>query len=425
MDRLMRLLVATPGIYLLAIGLRLLWALLVPVMPVSDSAAYDTFAVNIWQHGTYGWQPDEPGSYWAVGTSAIYAALYLLFGHAYWPIVALNICLSVGILFFTGRLCQIFFSDPRVARLSLLLLALWPTGIFYVTVLASELLFMFFSVAGLYCFVTADKGAKGRVVFAGLLLGAAYYVRPLITVSIIIFAIACFAYLRQRPLAVVLRTGCCFLILALMVAPWAYRNYQLYDDFVPMSSNGGAVFWMGNSPGTNGGYAEIPPDVIANTNSTYEMSRVLRARALEYIAEEPVAFVQRTFIKLFRFHSYETIGITWNAEGIRTRFGEGALLPLKILAQGYWLLLLAAGLGGLALTLYQAGLARALTHPFILSWGANAGIHALIASQDRYHLPTVPFIAAFAALALVAVSDRLLRGHTDSTAYPRRASQAG
>ncbi|WP_237059898.1 ArnT family glycosyltransferase [Microbulbifer sediminum] len=409
MDRLLRLLVTAPGVYLLAIGLRLLWALLVPVIPVSDSVAYDAFALNIWQHGTYGWEADQPGSYWAVGTSGIYAGLYLIFGHHYWPVVALNIALSVGILFFTGRLCRIFFSDRRVSQWCMVLLALWPTGILFVTVLASELLFMFFSLAGFYFFVTTGVRQPMRLLFAGILLAAAYYVRPLITVGIIIFAVACAVQLQQRPLAVLVRTLCCFLVLTLLVAPWAYRNYQLYDDFVPMSSNGGAVFWMGNSPGSNGGYAEIPPEVTAQADSTYEMSQILKTRALDYIKAEPQAFIQRTLYKLVRFHSYETIGVNWNAEGIKARFGEGAVLPMKVATQAYWLLLVCSGIAGLMVYLYQAGWARVATHPFLLSWGANAGIHALIASQDRYHLPSVPFIAAFAAFALVAVLERMRR----------------
>lgn len=41
---------------LLAAGmiLRILWVLVVPVEPVSDSAAYHSFATTIYQHGVYG-----------------------------------------------------------------------------------------------------------------------------------------------------------------------------------------------------------------------------------------------------------------------------------------------------------------------------------------------------------------------------------
>ena len=43
----------------IGMGLRILWALAMPVNPVSDSVAYDTFARNLAQHGVYGWTQDE------------------------------------------------------------------------------------------------------------------------------------------------------------------------------------------------------------------------------------------------------------------------------------------------------------------------------------------------------------------------------
>lgn len=46
----------------LAILLRIIWALIIPVIPLSDSNAYDMFAWNIVQHGTYGWAADQPST---------------------------------------------------------------------------------------------------------------------------------------------------------------------------------------------------------------------------------------------------------------------------------------------------------------------------------------------------------------------------
>jgi hypothetical protein len=69
----------------IAFLLRLGWAMLIPVAPVSDSAAYDAFAQTLALHGVYGWTPDQPSAFWPIGTSAIYDALYALFGHSYTP----------------------------------------------------------------------------------------------------------------------------------------------------------------------------------------------------------------------------------------------------------------------------------------------------------------------------------------------------
>ncbi|WGL15303.1 hypothetical protein PVT68_11035 [Microbulbifer bruguierae] len=405
MERLSALLPKLSFVLTLATGLRLLWALLIPVVPLSDSHAYDIFALNIWQHGTYGWSPETPESYWAVGTSALYASLYMLFGHSYWPIVFINILLSVGIIYFSYRLCEVFLPYSRAPILTAYLLTFWPTGILYVTVLASELPYMFLSMAGFYYFVTAPATISRFTLTAGLLFAAAYYVRPLITVAILMFAISCVLYSTQRFSQVCGRTLCALAVIVIMVAPWAYRNYQLYHDFVPNSSNGGSVFWMGNSPDTDGGYANIPKNVKDQAGNTYEQSKILKQQALEYIAAEPVAFVKRSFYKLYRFHSYETIGVSWNREGIEKTLGQRALLPLKALTQFYWLILVACGFVGMLLMWRNFTLWKLACHPFTLSWASSAGIHAIIVSQDRYHLPTVPFVAAFAAITLVWLFD--------------------
>ena len=402
MDRLKSLLPQLTFILCIAIGLRLLWALFIPVVPISDSIAYDTFALNLWQHGTYGWTPDNPESYWAVGTSAIYALLYMLFGHSYWAVVILNILLSTGIIYFSYRLVEIFFPETFAPVITAYLLALWPTGIMYVTVLASELPYIFFSMAGFFYFVKSPSLFSLKTLYAAVLIAAAYYVRPVVTVAILMVAISCVLYLKQHPGQVIARFICVMSVTALMVAPWAYRNYQLYGDFVPNSSNGGSVFWMGNSPGTDGGYAVVPPEVKSQSKSSYEQSKILKARAIEYITAEPAAFVQRTMYKLYRFHSYETIGVSWNEHGITNRLGAWALLPLKLLTQAYWLLLVGLGIIGLAIFLHRSSFWMLICNPFTLSWASTAGIHAIVVSQDRYHLPTVPFIAAFAALTLIA-----------------------
>lgn len=392
-------------VLLLAFALRAIWALIIPIIPISDSAAYDTFATNIWLHGTYGWEPDKPYSYWPVGTSGIYSLLYSLFGHAYLAIVVLNCALSLGIIYFTYKLCDQFFDKPT-GLICAGLLAIWPTGITLVTILGSELLYMFFSTTGIYLFFKQQKRLSQHV-FIGLGIGAlfaiAYYVRPMITVP---FAICIFVALltkRQKFVPVALKSITIALVIAVCVAPWAYRNYNLHGAFVPMSTNSGAVFWMGNQPGTTGGYLPTPPEM--RDMDTHLRSQILKERAMDYIKEEPMAFVSRTLYKFIKFHSYETIGITWNEKGINKVFGESAIFPLKLLTHAFWLLMVMLAIIGLIIALRKQGFWNLAFHPFVLFWSSSAAIHSLIVSQDRYHIPIAPFVFAFSALAIIFFVD--------------------
>lgn len=384
-----------PAIIALGLVLRIVWALIVPVVPISDSHAYDTFALNLWQHGVYGWTADSPTSYWPVGTSALYALIYQIFGHEYGYIVALNILLSCGIILYTYKITHFFFSAP-VASFCALLIAVWPTSIFFVTVLASELPYLFLTLVGIYYFFAEDRIRLRNVLILGVSFALAYYIRPLATTVLAVCAF-CGVVACGKPVSpTVIRVLITALMMVVAVAPWAKRNYDLYGHVVPMSTNGGAVFWMGNTPGTEGGYHQLPEYV--DDLDEYQRNQVLKAEAVEYIKNEPIAFVTRTVVKFLKFHSHETIGVTWNAEGIKQMFGERMLMPFKLLTQGVWLFFLLGGILGAFLFIKDKPLTR-LFHPLFILWLSSAGLHALIVAQDRYHLPIVPFVASFCAYA--------------------------
>ena len=79
----------------IALVLRLVWALLITVDPVSDSAAYHQFATTLVTHGVYGFSADVPGAYWAVGPAALYAGAYKVFGIGGLAVVVVNMISSL------------------------------------------------------------------------------------------------------------------------------------------------------------------------------------------------------------------------------------------------------------------------------------------------------------------------------------------
>ena len=398
-------------ICLAAIALRVIWVLLIPVIPISDSYAYDVFAQNIWQHGTYGWNADEPTSYWPVGLSGIYSGFYFLFGHTYTPIVIFNIACSVAIIIYTKKLCDRFFEHQNIGIYAAIIIALWPTLIFYCSVLASELPYLAFLLAAIYYLSDLKSGFIKQGIIGGILFAITYYIRPLATIPLFITIFYLLINHSEKKL-VVFRSIITIGLIVIAVFPWAQRNYSLYDAYVPMSTNSGATFWMGNQPDTDGGYKELP-DYVDGLNE-YERNNTLKAEALEYIKEEPVEFLVRTTKKFFIFHLHETIGVTWNKEGIKQRFGDWAILPLKLIGQAYWSLFLLLGLAGLVLHILHKGFWTTAFHPFTLIWAATAGVHAIIVSQDRYHLPIIPMVTAYGAYALY---------YYQSKYYPSKNSQ--
>jgi len=190
---------------------------------------------------------------------------------------------------------------------------------------------------------------------------------------------------------------------AALVAPWSVRNTNAFGQFVVISTNGGAVLWMGNNPASTGGYMDIPESYGVYNEA--ERDERLGQIAKDYIRDEPLRFVANSAWRLFDTFNRETVGIAWNEQGIVKRYGTAPLLPLKGVSQLFWLTMLGLGVAGWVVLFRRQGWRSVLGHPATLTIGYFAAAHAVIVSQDRYHFPLTPLIAMFAAVALLALAE--------------------
>lgn len=106
---------------------------------------------------------------------------------------------------------------------------------------------------------------------AGLLLGLTVLTRA----TMLIFPLALLiwlAALRQWPWRKVLFVWIgVTLTMFLTIAPWTWRNFQVFHRFVPISTHGGANFWYSNNPGAKGGSHESPlPEHLSRQRWTTE-----------------------------------------------------------------------------------------------------------------------------------------------------------
>ena len=399
----MRLL-TLPVLLGLALALRLGWAALVPVEPVSDSAAYDTFARNIAFHGVYGFTPDEPGAYWAVGTAAIYAGAYLILGANALSVVLVNLLSSLVAVWGLWDIGRRWFGEAE-GRIAALLFACWPMAIQFTTVLASELHFIALTMLGLMAWDRARDPRSGGfwvwTLAAGLAFAGATYVRPIALLVPAALALAALLHAPRRSVGDILKAAVVTALVFLSVSPWSARNERLFGEPVFMSTNFWPNFWMGNHPGTNGEYSPLPEE----TGSLSETGRsdYMRELALEHLRADPLGFVTRTVRKSVLLHQRETIGVAWNAAGVRALAGETGATMLKLVSTLWWYAMLAAALAGAVLLVRRRGLRGALFAPPVWLWLYFTAIHAVIVVGDRYHMPAIPMIALLAAVTFGSV----------------------
>lgn len=380
-----------------AFALRLMWGVLVPVVPMSDSLAYDVFAQNIAAGECFCWKPGAPTAHWAVGAAAVYALIYSVFGHSYVPIVILNVIVGVGTVAIAMSLAR-HWMGPVAAVVTGWLLALWPQLVQFTTILASEMLFNFCVLLAFWLATRSQWRWLARAMYVGVALAAAVYLRPiaLLLAPLIYLPEAVSQRKLMKPLVACVVS--CIVMFAL-VLPWSMRNLQVFGHFVLVSANAGANFWMGNNPNTTGAYMPLPKTDIRNE---VERDRYFSQQAWEYIRQDPVAFVGRTVKKAFVLHDRESIGVSWNEEGLAQRYGIGIFMPLKILNSLYWWLILGFAAFGLMCTFRQRTLPEFLTFPLVTVWAYYTVVHAIIVSGDRYHVPSSPFIGMLAAVAIAA-----------------------
>jgi hypothetical protein len=392
------------SILAIALVMRILWGVAIPLVPTSDSRAYDKLARNLAAGYGYGFEPGHPSAYWPVGTSAVCSLLYRVFGLVSWPIVVMNILAGLAIVALTMRLSARWYG-PLAGRLSGLLLAFWPGQIEFTTILASELWFNACYLIWLWI-VTREKPDWGlRSLIGGLALAAASYIRP---VSLLLPVVLAFVRIvgnrdgdwrsRSGLMRLVGETSLTVGVMLLAILPWSIRNQEAFGKFVLISTNGGPNLWMGNNPKTTGSYMPLPPEV----ESMDEISREawLKQEALAYIRAKPVAFLSRTASKLLKLHDRETIGVVWNESGLETVGLSQAVGPLKLISTVYWwIVLLLAGIGVVSLA-WDQRIVGLMGDPAVVIWLYFTLLHAIIVSGDRYHFPSVPMIAALAGFSM-------------------------
>ncbi|WP_210246291.1 ArnT family glycosyltransferase [Aureimonas fodinaquatilis] len=375
--------------------IRIVWAGFIPVEPVSDSSAYNTFAWNIVNHGVYGWNANEPGAYWPVGTSAVAALTYMVLGDSFLGIVVLNLIASFATMYFINRLGDIYFGRPY-GLVATAIIAFWPNLILFTTILSSELYFIALVTAGWFFWERREGKVWVNLALCGLIWGLGSYMRPVILFLPAAVAIAT-ATISRKFVQTGVRCIVVTLLIVLVVSPWTYRNYLVFGEPVLVSTNFGPNFWMGNNPESTGGYMELPEWV--NGMSETERATALSAIAKGYIAENPIRFATDTVVKAVKLHSRETIGVAWNEAAIESKLGAIGPTLFKLVSTGYWYAVVALALAGAAVLFMQGGF-FGLFHPAVGGWAYFTLLHAIIVVEDRYHMASTPFIAMLAALSL-------------------------
>jgi hypothetical protein len=386
-----------------------------------DQLSYDMLAQQVMNgHGFTvidTWWPatpaGEPTAHWSYLYTGYLVVIYTLFG--YYPLIARLIqALLTGIFmpWLAYRIGRRHYS-PQVGLVAAALAAIYIYFIYYAGNLMTETFYITailwsMDVSGQLVLIS-EKKPLATILRYGLLLGLALSMTVLLRQVFLLFIPILSVWLlwcgfrQQFRLAVQ-----AFQILAiagiitiLSIAPWTYRNYQAFDEFVLLNTNAGFAFFWGNHPihGYNfisilpndgPSYGDLIPDQLRSLNEA-KLDRALLKEGVGFVKADPGRYLILSITRIrdyFKFWPSSDSSLFSNVSRV---LSFGILWPF--MAYGFFVTLRRAYASG---TIFM--------HLFIVVYTA---LHLLTWALTRYRLPVDAILIVFAGFAIVQLYNRL------------------
>ena len=310
--------------------------------------------------------------------------------------------LSVVLVYLLARR---FFS-PGVSLVAALIAALYWPLIYFEGDLLIVTLIVFLDLAALVIFCMAvERHGVAWFLATGVVLGLSAIARPSILIFVAVVPVALFwvgkprAWRRQTLLVI---AG-----LMIVITPVLVRNYVVGRDFVPIASQGGVNFYIGNNPQSNGSQAMVP-GTAWDLHGTFQgaidlaeqeaggplkpsqVSSHYFRKGIGFIFDSPGDAATLTLKKLYLFWAGVERSNNKYIQFFWEEFGLGKF-PLP----GFWLVGPLGLLGGVLL--WPRRREFALLYLFVTSY--MVGVVAFFVNA-RFRLPVIPILIIFAAYAL-------------------------
>lgn len=383
-------------------------------VPIMDSEYYHRMAVDIQAGNVIRHEAFFMGPLY----SYVLAAIYSIFGKSFLIVRIIQVLggvVTVLLTYFVGR-CVF---RPSVAMLGAVFLGLYGTSTFYEGQLLMMWLGTLINVTILFVlYRTRGNNSIGKYALVGALLGLSVLARA----NILMFAPVVILWLfvsgeSRRLVKSIVFVG------ALMVAilPATIHNGIASRDFVPITSNGGFNFYVGNSGQATGIF--YPPRGInlvsdssikdyverelAREMKPSEVSRYWFGKAFDFIGAHPLAEFKLMLKKTAMFFNGYEVPQIESYDRARERHGV-----LRLFFINFWILV---SLGILGMVYCRKDWRKYfLLYGYIFAFSFSI---ILFFVSARYRVQIAPILSLFAAYAALVVTPRTLR-RTGRTLVP-------
>ncbi len=340
----------------------------------------------------------DPMTYYPPAQTWWYALWFQVFGGSVLVAQLAQIPLSAGVTWCTVRLARAVVGEPH-ARLAGLAVAWYPTFLIYVlTTPYYHYLYTLLTVLMVWLLIRYERDDQWRwIILAGAAAGlgaltkAVQLIAPLqVLVWWVVLVLASGGRsIRWRHYG---RGAAGFVVgMLVVIGPWAYRNYQVFDALVPVCTSGGLVLYSANNPASNGLYSSIPDEVSLDSPAAMlAHSRWCSEQARAFMVEEPAHFARLALNKFLHTWGVEaTFAELINRRGVHDPWIKPGF---SFLSMGGWSVLVFWWVGG-AFRAWRHGLKPGAYEALagVLIW-SNAVVYLVFEGGDRHHLPLVPLL---------------------------------
>ena len=373
------------SIIILGLLLRIVWILLVPPVQYSDMVKYwDSAQRLLEKHSYYNVYyghvllAQRPPGY-----PFLLAAAMALFGHSRSIPALINLISYVLASLATYSIAHQYI-NKHAALLAITLLAFWPSQIAFTGLALTEPLSMGLYVASVWALLKATENGWRYAVLTGLLTGIGILVRPSLLLVPCLWALYAIASPTKCKL-ILWNSIVSLFVVGLVIVPWSVRNYVVLGEVVPVSTNGGDVFYRSNNPLASGGYTENGErDLSALIGNEILWEKTGYTWGKEWIKENPLAFLKLAIKKQGILLGDDTEGVYSTLKMGHGKVGFSYLL-LASISNAWWMVVwFLAAVGSLR---WRSMLKEFSEWPlFFWMIFYMVAVHSVYESQSRHHM---------------------------------------
>jgi hypothetical protein len=336
-------------------------------------------------------------------------------------IALMNILLNVIQLLLVVNITDKLFGK-NAALISVILYMIYLNNIGLVLLNLTEFLFGVLILSSLIFYL---KENKSSLFISGLFAGASIAVRPtgwlLVAAYIIIFFIMTANKQNKLKEAFVMVWGTlCFILI------FGFITYLHFGNFIYTSTIGSINLLMGANENANGGYVNISKEgyasYIENSDSKtyYEKNKIWQDRAIEWILENPIKWIQLIPLKTMHLLAWDDIALSpllnsydWNFYKAIKYYSTGGKLfspyPGKDISYTLSFIILQLVHHVIYFAIFFFGVKGIINlkekfslHnlPIILFITIGIGMHMLVIGDARYKYPFLLVIIPFASICI-------------------------